>query len=314
MTGSVGSRTPKLHSRPFTARLRASLPYWILMLVPLFLLLLFKYYPMYGVTIAFRDYRVKLGINGSPWVGLKHFKAFFSSPSALNVIWNTFVISIYTLVLGFPAPILLAICLNSHPSKRFGKSVQMITYMPYFISTVVLVSLIIQFTDLSGGLVNQILHAFGASPINFMGDKTKFRAIYVLTGIWQNTGYSAVIYLAALAGVSPELYDAAKVDGASKLRIVRHVDLPSILPTIKIIFILNTGSVLSVAFEKIYLMQNNINISISEVISTYIYKMGLQSGNYSFSTAAGLCNSLVSFALVFACNELSRRTSDGGLW
>lgn len=295
-------------------RVRRSIPYYVLMLLPLLFLLLFKYYPMYGLQIAFKDYRVKLGIAGSPWVGLKHFKTFLTAASAWNVIRNTFIISIYSLVFSFPVPIVLAVCLNEARSKRFRKSVQMITYMPYFISTVVLVSMIIQFTDISNGIVNQIIKAFSGGAVNFMGEVKYFRAIYVLTGIWQGTGYSAVVFLAALSGVSTELYDAALVDGASKFRRILAIDLPSIAPTIIILFILNTGSILTVGFEKIYLMQNNINSSISEVISTYVYKMGLQNSNFSYSTAVGLFNSLVNFVMLVACNMISHKVTDVGLW
>ncbi|MDR1263578.1 MAG: ABC transporter permease subunit, partial [Oscillospiraceae bacterium] len=293
-----------INKRTVWQRMRASAPYYLLMLLPLALLLVFKYYPMYGLQLAFKDYKARLGIVNSPWVGLKHFNQFLTASSAWNVIRNTLLISIYSLLLGFPAPILLAVCLNESPSRRFRKSVQMITYMPYFISTVVLVSMIIQFTDISSGLINQMIKGMGGSAVNFMGERRYFRLIYVLTGIWQGAGYSAVIYLASLSGVNPELYDAATVDGASKFRRILNVDLPSITPTIRILFILNTGSILSVAFEKIYLMQNNINLSISEVISTYIYKMGLQNSNYSYSTAAGLFNSVISFAMVFITNTI----------
>lgn len=303
-----------LRQRTFARRVRRSIPYYVLMLAPIVILLIFKYYPMYGVQIAFKDYRVKLGILGSPWAGLKHFETFLTAASARSVIINTFVISIYTLIFSFPIPIILAICLNESRSKGFRKTVQMITYMPYFISTVVLVSMIIQFTDISSGFINQIIKLFGGSAKNFMGEAKYFRTIYVITGVWQGAGYSAVVYLAALSGVSSELYDAAMVDGASKMKRIWHIDLPSIAPTIIVLFILNTGSILSVGFEKIYLMQNNINIKISEVISTYVYKMGLQNSNFSYSTAVGLFNSVVNFAMLVLCNTLSRKVTDVGLW
>lgn len=295
-------------------KIRKSIPYYVLMLVPIAFLLLFKYYPMYGLQIAFKDYRVKLGITASPWAGLKHFTTFLTAASAWNVIRNTFIISILTLLFSFPIPIVLAICLNESRSKHFRKTVQMITYMPYFISTVVLVSMIIQFTDISSGLFNHIIRAFGGSPINFMGEAKYFRTLYIVTGVWQGAGYSAVVYLAALSGVSAELYDAALVDGASKFKRILNIDLPTIAPTIITLFILNTGSILTVGFEKIYLMQNSINISVSEVISTYVYKMGLQNSNFSYSTAVGLFNSLINFAMLVICNTVARKVSDVGLW
>ncbi len=297
-------------------KIRRSMPYYALILLPLAVLLVFKYYPMYGVTLAFKDYKVSAGIAGSPWTEpvFRHFARFLTAPSAVRVITNTLTISLYSLLAGFPIPILLAIGLNELRSDRLRKSIQMITYMPYFISTVVLVSMIIQFTDLSYGFVNQAIKAFGGQPVNFMGNKEFFRHIYVWTSVWQTTGYSAVVYLAALSGVDQELYDAAVVDGASKVKRILHIDLPSIAPTIIILFILNTGSILSVGFEKIYLMQNNTNLSVSEVISTYVYRMGLVNQNYSYSTAVGLFNAVVNCTMLLICNAVARRVSDVGLW
>ncbi len=304
------------HRSDFARKLRRSIPYYVLILLPLAVLLIFKYYPMYGVTLAFKDYRVSAGIAGSPWTQplFRHFTRFLTAPSAVRVITNTFTISLYSLLAGFPFPILLAIGLNELRSKKLKKTMQMITYMPYFISTVVLVSMIIQFTDLSFGFVNQIIRALGGQSVNFMGNKEYFRHIYVWTGVWQSAGYSAVVYLAALSGVSPDLYDAAVVDGASKVKRILHIDLPSILPTIIILFILNTGSILSVGFEKIYLMQNNTNLSVSEVISTYTYRMGLINQNFSYSTAVGLFNAMVNCTLLLLTNFVARKISDVSLW
>lgn len=225
------------------------------------------------------------------------------------IIRNTFVLSLYSLLAGFPIPIILAICLNECRSQKFKRFTQMITYMPYFISTVVLVSMIIQFTDISTGFVNQIIVKLGGRSVNFMGTITYFRSLYVWTGVWQTMGYSAIVYLAALTGVPMDLYDAAKVDGASKLRRIINIDIPYIAPTIITLFILNTGSILSVGFEKIYLMQNSINTPISEVISTYVYKLGLVNFNYSFSTAVGLFNSLVNLCMLVMVNVISRQVS-----
>lgn len=299
-----------------TKRLKKSVPYYVLILVPLAVLLLFKYYPMYGITLAFKDYRVSQGIAGSPWTEplLRHFTRFLTAPSAVRVITNTLRISLYSLIAGFPFPILLAIALNEMRHKRLKKVIQMITYMPYFISTVVLVSMVIQFTDLSYGFVNQIITKLGGTPVNFMGNKENFIHIYVWTGVWQAAGYNAVVYLAALSGVSQDLYDAAVVDGASKVKRILHIDIPCIAPTIIILFILNTGSILSVGFEKIYLMQNNTNLSVSEVISTYVYRMGLVNNNYSYSTAVGLFNAVVNCVMLIVCNTVARRVSDVSLW
>ena len=283
---------------------------YVMLLIPLVILILFKYMPMYGVQIAFKKYKAKLGIWGSEWVGLKYFQDFFSSATAGTIILNTFLLSLYYLVASFPFPIILAIALNECRSQRFKKITQMVTYMPYFISTVVLVSMILQFTDLSSGIANQIIVALGGKPVNFMGTMGYFRSLYVWTGVWQSMGYSAIVYLAALTGVPQELYEAARVDGASKLRRIFSIDIPYIAPTILTLFILNTGSILSIGFEKIYLMQNSINSPVSEVISTYVYKMGVLNGNFSFSTAVGLFNSLVNLFMLLVVNAISRKLSN----
>ena len=290
-------------------RIRKSLPYYVLIALPLIYLLVFKYYPMLGVQIAFKKYKVKAGIWGSPWIGLKYFQDFFGSPMAVRIIANTFLLSLYYLIASFPFPIILAVCLNECRSAKFRKFTQMVTYMPYFISTVVLVSMILQFTDISSGLVNQIIKALGGSSINFMGIVGYFRSMYVWTGVWQTMGYSAIVYLAALTGVPTELYEAARVDGASKLRRIFAIDLPYIAPTIITLFILNTGSILSIGFEKIYLMQSNVNLSVSEVISTHVYKMGVLNFNYSYSTAVGLFNSVVNMVMLIVVNTISNRVS-----
>lgn len=306
----TGNFQPMKRESALKRKLRKSIPYYVLMILPMAYLLLFKYYPMLGVQIAFRDFRVKSGIWLSPFVGLKHFEKFFGSPQAATVIWNTVSLSLYTLIASFPFPILLAIFLNEARSARFRKFTQMVTYMPYFISTVVLVSMIIQFTDISTGFVNQIIKALGGTPVNFMGKAEYFRPLYVWTGVWQATGYSAIVYLAALSGVPMDLYDAAKVDGASKLRRIFSIDLPHIAPTIITLFILNAGFILSVGFEKVYLMQNGINTPVSEVISTYVYKMGVLQFNYSYSTAVGLFNSVVNLLMILGVNALARKFSE----
>ncbi len=290
-------------------RLRKSIPYYVLVALPVIYMLVFRYYPMLGVQIAFKDFKVRGGIWGSPWVGWKHFETFFGSATAGQIILNTFVLSVYYLIASFPFSIILAICLNECRSNTFKKFTQMITYMPYFISTVVLVSMILQFTDISTGMVNQIITALGGNAINFMGNVNYFRSIYVWTGVWQSMGYSAIVYLAALTGVPQDLYEAARVDGASKLRRIISIDLPYIAPTIITLFVLNTGSILSVGFEKVYLMQNSINTPVSEVISTYVYKMGVLQFNYSYSTAVGLFNSVVNLAMLLVVNTISNRVS-----
>ncbi|WFB55630.1 ABC transporter permease subunit [Paenibacillus sp. BR1-192] len=310
-----------LHKPPIRVRMRAGLkkmlnhwPLYILILPPIIYIAIFNYVPMYGVLLAFKQYLPLEGIIGSPWVGFSHFEQFFSSPSSWRIIKNTILISIYSLVAGFPLPILLAVALNEVRIKWFKKTVQMLTYAPYFISSVVLVGIVMQILDPRIGLINQFIQLFGGESINFMGDPQSFRSIYVWMGIWQGTGYGAIIYLAALAGVSKDLQEACIIDGASKMRRIWHVDLPSIRPTIVILLVLNVGGIMSVGFETIYLMQNNLNLSVSEIISTYVYKVGLINSNYGFSTAIGLFNSVINLILLITANFTARKLTDSGLW
>ena len=288
--------------------------FYLIIFLPLAYIVIFAYLPMPGILMAFERYSPSKGILGSPWVGLRYFKQFLSSPSSLTVIWNTLAIGVYSLVAGFPFPILLAIGLNEVGAKGFKKTVQMVTYAPYFISTVVMVGMLMQILDLRSGIVNQVISAMGFEPINFMGRPKMFRSIYVWSGIWQGTGYSAIIYLAALAGVSKELQEAAIVDGASRIKRIWHVDLPAIRSQIVILLIFNVGSVMNVGYEKVYLMQNSLNASTSEVISTFVYKVGLINADYSFSTAVGLFNSLVSILLLTGTNFIAKKLTDTGLW
>lgn len=288
--------------------------FWLIIALPLLYIITFSYIPMGGIIMAFQDFSPRKGFIGSPWVGLKWFQQFLTTPNCLQIIWNTLIIGIYSLIASFPIPILLAIGLNEVTNTKFKKTVQMITYAPYFISTVVMVGLMMQLTDLRIGIFNQVLGLFDVSPINFFGDPKVFRSLYVWSGVWQTTGYSAIIFFAALSGVSKELQEAAIVDGASRVKRIWHVDLPAILPTIIIMFIFNCGSIISIGFEKIFLMQNNINMGVSEVISTYVYKVGLQNGNYSFSTAVGLFNSAISFILLITVNSISKKLTETSLW
>ena len=269
---------------------------------------------MGGIIIAFKRYRVTRGIFGSEWVGLNYFIRFFTTASARRTITNTIYLSLYGLLAGFPFPILLAIMINECASRPFKKAVQMVTYAPYFISTVVFVGLLFQFLDLRNGFVNQLIMLLGFDPINFMGKQQMFRHVYVWGNIFKNTGYGAVIYIAALAGINPELYEAAVIDGSSRIQKIWHIDLPGILPTIVILFILNAGRIMTVGFEQVYLMQNNINLIKSEIISTFVYKIGLLQMEYSFSTAVGLFNSVVNLLLLSTVNFLARKLSETSLW
>lgn len=281
---------------------------YLFLLVSVVLLLIFSYWPMYGVTLAFKNYRAKLGIMGSPWVGLKYFKQFFNTPNFSLLLKNTLILSIYSMVLSFPASIILALCLNEVKAKWFKKSVQMITYAPYFISTVVLIGMLIRLTNARYGLISKIIQALGGPPTDLMASSDNFRPLYVLSGIWQGMGYSAVIYIAALSNADPTLYEAALIDGANRWQKIVQIDIPTIMPTITLLLIMSVGS------EKVYRMQNNLNLMLSEIISTYVYKIGLISGQFSLSTAVGLFNSVVNFILLFLVNKIAQKVSETSLW
>lgn len=287
---------------------------YVFVLPALITLLIFSYIPMYGVQLAFRDYNPMQGIAGSTWVGLDHFVRFFNSYQFKQLITNTLMLSIYSLVVGFPIPIILALGLNSVKNSKYKKLVQTITYAPYFISVVVLVGILNILLSVNGGLFNQIIQLFGGEPILFMGKEEHFRDIYVWSGIWQSMGWSAIIYLAALSGVSPELHEAATVDGATKLQRICNIDIPTILPTIVILLILNCGSIMGVGFEKAFLMQNPLNLGSSEIIATYTYKMGLVNAEYGFSTAVGLFNSIINCILLLSVNQIAKKLGQQTLW
>ncbi|NGP46512.1 sugar ABC transporter permease [Bacillaceae bacterium SIJ1] len=269
---------------------------------------------MFGAIIAFKDYNVVQGALGSPWAGTKHFELFFNNPQAWTLIKNTFLLSLYGVLVNFPLPILLAIGLNEVRSKMFKRSVQMITYAPYFISTVIIVSMMMLLLAPRLGILNNLLGLFGLEAINFLGNADLFRSIFVWSDAWQNTGYAAIIYLAALAGINPALYEAAKVDGASRIQKIINIDLPGILPAASVILILSVGNLMAIGFEKVYLLQNPLNLETSEVLATYVYKIGLLNANFSFATAVGLFNSVVNLALLVAVNFLARRVTGNSLW
>lgn len=287
---------------------------YLLVIPPVLYFIIFKYLPMANAVLAFKNYNVMKGIWGSPWVGTQYFEMFFRNPAFVTLIKNTLYISFYQLIVGFPIPILLALALNEVKSARFKKTVQMVTYAPYFISTVVMVSIIMLFLSPRLGIVNTIAGALGFEAINYLGEPGMFRTIYVLSDVWQTMGYSAVIYLAALAGVDPSLYEAAKVDGANRFQKILNVDLPGILPAAVIILILSVGNIMALGFEKMYLLQNPLNLSSSEIISTYVYKIGLLNANYSFATAVGLFNSLINLVLLLVVNAIAKRASNTSLW
>lgn len=287
--------------------------FWAIIALPVIYAIIFAYIPMGGIIIGFKDYSIRKGILGSDWVGLKYFKQFLTSTNSLLVIKNTLILGIYTL-LTFPVPIILAIGINEMRCKWFKKTVQMVTYAPYFISVVVLIGMMMQMMDLRSGIFNELLGKIGIDAVNFFGNPDIFRSLYVWSGVWQTAGYSSIIYVAALAGVSPELEKAAIVDGASRLQRIWHVDLPSIMPTIIIMLIFSCGNIMSIGMDKIYLMQNSMNASVSEVISTFVYKVGVVNSNFGYSTAAGLFQSLVSFALLVIVNQVCKKVTETSLW
>lgn len=285
-----------------------------LMLIPgLVYIVIFNYIPMYGVTIAFKDFYASKGIMGSPWVGLEHFKRVFRSPDFLQILWNTLSLSIYQLLITFPLPIFLALLINSCHSKRFGKFVQNVTYAPYLVSVVVLVGMMmIMFAP--RGVFNNIIDILGGERRLFMGDAKYFRHIFVLSAVWQTTGWNSIIYLETLSGVSTELYEAARMDGASKFQRILHIDIPHIVPTIAIILTLNAGAVMSMGFEKAYLMQNDLNIGVSEILSTYVYKKGLLDIDYGYSAAVGLFNNVINLIILLLVNKAAKKITDSSLF
>ncbi len=289
-------------------------PLYIFILPTLVFLIIFNYLPMYGIQIAFRDFSASKGVLGSPWVGWKWFKAFTDNPRFWKYFENTLTLSLYSLVAGFPVPIILACILNYIPSQRFKRFSQTVTYMPHFISVVVLVGMMSSFLSPSSGFVNTIVKALGGEPVYFMGKAKYFQHLYVWSGVWQSAGWGSIIYIAALSGVSSDMHEAAIIDGATKLQRVLHIDLPSIMPTMVTLLILNCGSILGVGFEKVYLMQNTLNTSVSEVISTYTYKIGIISSEFSYSTAIGLFNTVINFIILILVNGVSKKIFEVSLW
>lgn len=275
--------------------------------------IVFCYIPIYGIQIAFKNFSPGLGISGSPWAGLTHFRAFFAGPYFVRTFTNTLLISLYSILFSFPSSIILALLLNEVGNRYFKKTVQTISYLPHFISTVVICGIIREFTA-SNGLIGGIVKALGGVPKTLLIDPAMFRPIYIISEIWQGIGWGSIIYLAALSGIDPTLYDAAVVDGAGRFRRMIHITLPGILPTIVIMFILRLGSIMGVGWEKIILLYNENIYSTADVISSYVYRKGLIEQNYSYSAAVGLFNSVINFMLVVFANSFSRRMSGTSLW
>lgn len=290
---------------------------YLLLALPLLYIFIFAYVPMGGLVIAFKDYNVQKGIFGSDWVGLKNFVKFFTSPKFPTIMKNTLSISLYSLLVSFPIPIIFALLLNVMTSKRYKKVIQTVTYIPYFISTVVMVGLIFQLLNNRNGIYGSLYTLItDKSAPNLLADGKLFKHIYVWSGVWQTTGYNAIIYIAALAGVDQSLHEAAQIDGASRFQRVRYIDFPAILPTASIMLILAVGGIMNIGFEKVLLMQNNLNLNYSEIISTYVYKIGLASGinDFSLSTAISMFNSVINFILLMIANWGSKKLSGNGIF
>ncbi len=286
---------------------------YLLVLPVLAFYILFHYKPMYGTLIAFKDFQPRLGIMGSPWVGFDNFKAFFTNPYFMRVLKNTLVISVSNLLFTFPAPIILALLINEMRGEMFKKGVQTISYLPHFISLVVVCSMVKEFTS-SDGFVTDIAVLFGMERQTMLNNQNLFVPIYILSDIWQNVGWSSIIYLAALTGIDTELYDAASIDGAGRFKKVLYVTIPGILPQIIIMLILAIGGMMNVGYEKIILLYNPATYNTADVINSYVYREGLVSRNYGYSTAVGLFNSVINCILLFASNHISKKVSDTSLW
>lgn len=288
---------------------------WAMLLPGALYILIFNYVPMYGVQLAFRDYDFAKGITGGAWAGLKYFKQYVQSNMFWPTLKNTFTVSFWSIVVGFPAPIVLAMIINQLQNKKWKRVFQTVVYIPYFISVVVLVSMInVLFSNGSGVIANLLktLHLV-KSTTNVVGSASTFVPLYVLTGVWQSIGWNSIIYVAALSSVDTQLYEACRIDGANRWQTMIHIDLPAIIPTIMILLIMNMGNILNVGFDKVYLMQNSLNLGVSQVISTYVYTVGIQNAQFSFATAVGLFNTIINFIFLMVTNQISKKVTGSGL-
>lgn len=316
----IGNRKISAKKKPILKRIKKDLSgHWqlyVMILLPVAWVLVFAYYPMYGAQIAFKDYVITEGITGSRWVGVKHFIRFLSNPQSFKYIFNTLAISLYVLFISFPIQIIFAVGLNYIRNTKIKKTVQMATYLPHFISVVIVVSMLNMLFNNRTGVFDAILEFITGKEIDVLGNPKYFRHLYVWSGMWQSLGWNSILYVSALAGVDPALHEAAMIDGASKWKRVWHIDIMSILPTVAITFILQVGRVLTVGFDKTFLMQNTTNINVSEILSTYEYKIGIGGmfPAYSYSSAIGLMSAVVTLTLVWATNRISKKMTNTGLW
>ena len=313
----IAGRQPALRRQPnlfarIWAELKKNHALYVLLILPVAVLIIFKYVPMYGVQIAFRNYKPARGIYGSDWVGLKYFGKYISSMQFWPLIRNTLSINLYSLA-TFPFSLILALLLNYVPSKAYRKTVQMVSYAPHFVSTVVVCSMVVMFSSYTNGLFNNILVKLGFERREIITDPNMFVPLYVWSGVWQNAGFSSIIYIAALSSVDTQLYDAAKIDGANRWQRVVHIEFPVLVPTIMILLIMNMGGILNVGFDKVFLMQNTLNLKASQVISTYVYDVGVKSSQFSFGTAVGLFTNIVNFIFLLTANWVSKKITGSGL-
>ena len=306
-------KTKKQKKINFKQILKKNWVCYLFILPMLIYVIIFNYIPMYGIQLAFKDYRVADGIWGSAWVGLKHFKTFFESYQFKDLLWNTLSLSLYSLIAGFPMPIIFALLLNYITNVKLKKVVQMVTYAPHFISTVVYCGMILIFLS-SDGVINQLLKLIGIDSVAFLTNPSNFRHIYVWSGVLQNIGWGSIMYISVLTSVDPTLHEAATVDGATRFQRLLHIDLPAIVPTMVIMLIMRAGEIMDLGFEKAFLLQNNINLDYSEIIATYVYKIGIQGGQFSYSSAIGLFNNVINMVLLVVVNKIAKNVSDVSLW
>ena len=284
------------------------------MAIPFAWYIIFKYVPMYGVQLAFKRYNPALGITRSPWVGLKYFRQFFHSYYFGTLLWNTLSLSLFQMLIGFPLPIILALMINEIHVRPYQKLVQNVTYIPHFLSTVVVVSMLNLFCDPTYGIFNKYLGLFGVPATDYMAKPNAFQTLYVFSNVWQNMGFNSIIYIAVLSSLNQDMYEAAMIDGCSRFKQMIYISLPALLPTIMILFVMRVGSLMNIGFEKVLLMQNPVNMSRSNVIATFVYTNGIQQGEFSYSTAIGLFNSLTNFVLLFGANRFSKKLTGSSLW
>lgn len=308
------SRATEVPKRTLLNTVTRDYQLWIMVLPAIIVIFVFNYIPMYGIQLAFRDYNFTQGLTGGEWRGFYYFEQFFNNYMFMDLMKNTIVISLATIIFSFPAPIILALLVHQIRWKRAKKTLQTTVYLPHFISIVVMVGLLNVLLSPNSGVIGHVLSAMGLGGTNLLGSTEAFVPIYVMSDIWQHAGWNSIIYFAALSTIDPQLYDAAKIDGASRWHLIRYVELPALVPTIIILFILSMGNVLGTGFEKVFLMQNPLNLPVSEVIATYVYKIGIVSNQFSYSAAIGLFNTLINFFFLYAMNLIAKKFSNISLW